>query len=194
MLNFVNRKMLNIFEKNNLNYDEELIKYALIIISRYTICILLSAIVAIKLNMLINFLVFLINFYFLRIHFGGFHFESNNKCLILSVLILVVFPYTSTQLLISRKVIIIISIILSILLYEIGPRETKNKKLELSEIKYHLKKGMKILFLDICLILIISNVVIVNAIFFSVVLEFINVIIPFIFCKKKSLNLKRLNS
>lgn len=122
------------------------------LLSSFAIC----CIVAILLNMFLEFIIFTVIFIVLRTFAGGVHLEKFTSCLFCSVSVqtLVLFLYNSIKAPISISWVLIL--VCSIALVNNSPVESENKELSLSE-KRLLKKTTKKIILSIILFSIMCS-------------------------------------
>lgn len=193
MIELIVNKIMLYFETYNIKYDYELIKYALRVVFRYITFFVLIFPISIYLGIIDSFFIFFICFYFLRIHFGGFHFENNSKCLVFSIAIMSFFPYINKYIYLSKSQLLIITLFLIGCFKIIGPIDNKKKRISLNEKNHHKKMGMIILFFYFFIIGVIKGNY-GQIIFLSITLELICIIIPYIilFFKRKKLIISKM--
>lgn len=177
-MKFIENYIFDFFDKHDLNYDQELIHYSIIMIVRYITCIVPALIVSLHYNVFCYFLIFLISFYCLRIHFGGIHFKNNYLCAIASISLLVIFPILNNFVFFSKLQIFTIHGILICLFSFLKPQDNDKKRISNASSQYHKKKGMIYLYLYLFL-MIFLNTDTSQIILFSVVLEFISMLIAY---------------
>lgn len=180
MIDLIIQKVIFHFEKYNMEYDNELVQYALKIIIKYTIFFILIFPLSIYLNIFDSFLIFLICFYLLRIHFGGFHFQNNITCLLFSIVVMLFFPYINKYIFLSRDILILITLFSICCFKKIGPIDNEKKRITLNEKKHHGQIGI-IILIFYCFILIIVKESYGQIILLSIILELICILIPYIF-------------
>lgn len=179
MIELLINKIILYFEKYNMIYDNELVQYALRIIIRYSVFFIFIFPLSIYIGILDSFLIFLICFYCLRIHFGGFHFKNNQMCLLFSIAIMLFFPYINKYIFLQRTQLLVITLFLICCFIIIGPIDNKKKRISLNEKKHHKKIGIIILILY-CLIIGIIKENYAQIVLLSIVFELICIMIPYI--------------
>ena len=137
---------------------------------------MICCIVAIILNMILEFAIFTVIFVVLRTYAGGVHLERFSSCLICSVgvqtLILSINDLLEVSLFVSWALILICSI----LVIKNAPVESENKKLSLSERK-SLKRITKKVVFSVIFFTIICSLLGTDRIVFLIALVFIAVLI-----------------
>lgn len=170
--------IFKLFDKNNLSYDPELIRYSIVIILRYSICILPALIIAIYFNVFNYFCLFTISFYILRIHFGGIHLKSHLLCTITSIVLLSTIPILSNWLEISKQSIIVIFLLMFFIYLMIDPQDNENKRNSIQSTKYHKKIGIFFLIVFFLIILYLKKEY-AQIIMLSTLLELICILISY---------------
>lgn len=179
----IEKYIFSLFDKNNLSYDPELIRYSIVIIVRYSTCILPALIIALIFNVLSYFCLFTIIFYILRINFGGVHLKNNLLCSITSIILLSGIPIINKWIQISKQNIVIVFIILFLLYLIINPQDNENKKNSIQSTMFHKKIGMVYLLIFFIILLCLKQDL-SQIILFGTLLEFICIMISY---KKKIL-------
>lgn len=177
----IEKYIFSLFDKNSLSYDPELIRYSIVIIIRYSMCILPALVIVLVFNVFSYYCLFIITFYILRKNFGGIHLKSNLLCMITSILILSGIPIINKWIKISKPNIVILFIILFLLYFLINPQDNENKKNSKQSTIYHKKLGLVYLLIFFIILLCLKQDL-SQIILLSALLEFICVMLSY---KKK---------
>ncbi|WP_317368864.1 accessory gene regulator B family protein [uncultured Tyzzerella sp.] len=150
-------KIINIFIHKNLIAEEEKELYicGLEQIILYIVNIVTMIILGITFKLVLETILFILTYIYIRIYAGGYHCRTPLKCYIFSVLMLVVVLSTlKGQALRNPLIITVISIISSIIILSLAPIEDENKPLDEIEIKVYEKRTTRNLLIVLSLLLL----------------------------------------
>lgn len=147
----------NLLLKQSITDEErELYAYGFFSMLSFIICLILASFFGILLHCFLESIVFYIAFQFIRRYAGGYHASSEKTCEILST-----FSIFSSILLVKvsnyyefQTILLIISVVLSIVIFFISPLDTPAKPLSEEQIKQYRKKTRIILITIVTVTLI----------------------------------------
>ncbi len=157
-------KIINIFIHKNLIAEEEKELYicGLEQIILYIVNIVTMIILGITFKLVLETILFILTYIYIRIYAGGYHCRTPLKCYIFSVLMLVVVISTlKGQALRNPLIITVISIISSIIILYLAPVEDKNKPLDEIEIEVYTKRTIRnliVVLIVLCITLIFNKI------------------------------------
>lgn len=142
---------------SNHNVEKEVIVYGLNSAIEQGICFILFIVLGCFFRLLIESIVFIVSFTFIRIYAGGYHCKKNTNCYLSSSVVvfcvLMIIKYFPVE---YRAMTGGILVILSILvLYTYAPIETKSKPLDEIEYKFYRKKTLFNLKAECAMVMII---------------------------------------
>lgn len=133
-------------------------------------------VVALMLNMILEFIIFTAIFMLLRTYAGGVHLEKFISCLICSVCVQTLILIINDLLKVSLSISWVLILICSILVIKNAPVESENKELSLCEKKSLKRITVKVVF-GIIFFTIICSLLGIDRIVFLIALVFIAVMI-----------------
>lgn len=173
----MNKKIYYFLIKNDINIDEDLFYYGWSIFMHYSIYLILTFLLSIYLNCCKLTIIFLLLYIPLRKYIGGFHFSNNVLCILFSIMVSLIFPYMSMNLIINFKVAILLELFLLIETIFIAPIDHINKRLTMTQIQMYKRKSILIEFIYICFSMI-SHIClfneIINILFFVILVNMIS--------------------
>jgi len=184
LINYIQSKLKCFLINKGIAFDPTLFDYSIVIITRYTSCIVIALIGSYILNTTNIFLCFIPTFYLLRIHFGGLHLNSNFACLVFSIAMFLAIPFLIkciyTLISISISFMLISSLVYIVFFYINCPIDHENKRLNIKEKKYHKKRGILNTIIIMSLYIILPYEISVS-LFFAVTFEMLNCLIAKIY-------------
>lgn len=175
-------KIYDFILKQDVKIEYDVFSYGYSTVKTYFFFLIFVIPICIYTNMIIETLLFLLVYISLRKNLGGFHFNNQIICFIISVFISILVPLLSNKIgeisIIVRITIVILSYII---INKIGVVDHKNKKLNEKEKEFYFKRVNSILFIYYSFIVIIYPLVNYNygnVIILTLILIDFNLIIP----------------
>jgi accessory gene regulator B len=180
----MNKIIFNILKKNNIDIAEDLYHYGWSIFVHYLFYLIITLSIAVYYHCVFQTIIFLFLYIPLRKYIGGFHFSNNIVCILISTTVSIIPVLLSRYYNINIWIIILTSIILIIETILIAPIDHPNKRLNDKQLKLYKKTS---LFIEIIYIGVIGLAKIYT---FSTILNFIFLLISFLYVALVSLILK----
>lgn len=127
------------------NYNKEIVKFGYLLMMEYAIFCGVSLGIAISRGMIIEYIIILLTYFFIRSYAGGVHMKSYLECLICSCILIYVIFWLIENLYISTEATMIGIVVVSAILGWMGPVECKERKIEQVQFKIlerHLRKNL----------------------------------------------------
>lgn len=136
-------KLYLVFQKNCVDIAKDDFVYGLTNLIHWLVFIMMLIPITLYLNILVESCLFYIFYSRLRKYTGGIHMEKNILCIASSLIISVIIPILSKNLIISSLLVVIISYTITIMfIFFHKSIQHKNKPLSEEEITYYTKKAM----------------------------------------------------
>lgn len=133
--------------------DYAIYKYGLQTGMETSLCVIVSAFIAVKLDAFLEYLVFVIMFFPLRAYMGGIHMKRFCSCFLCSCIVITVGLYLSTQFTFDGKILVLPICLLMFINQKLAYLTTK-KGSDTAEIEFYALQRRKIFkLLCICLLL-----------------------------------------
>ncbi|MBQ4060045.1 MAG: accessory gene regulator B family protein [Lachnospiraceae bacterium] len=132
--------------------DYAIYKYGLQTGMETSLCVIVSAFIAVKLDAFLEYLVFVIMFFPLRAYMGGIHMKRFCSCFLCSCIVITVGLYLSTQFTFSGKILVLPICSLMYINHKLAYVTTK-KDSNVEDIEFYALQRRKIItLLCICLL------------------------------------------
>ena len=141
----IKNKIRSILKNNNVFIDNDIFDYGFTILVTYLMYLLFIIPIALILSELFEVLLFIILFIPLRRYIGGFHFNNQYYCFIVSITLALILPYIVIRIVLPLSAIITIVIFTYIITYKIGVIDHYNKVLNEKEKHLYQKKSFYII-------------------------------------------------
>lgn len=158
--------------------EYDILEYGIKVLFKYLLVIIVTSIFSFINHTIIETVVFLISFLFLRKYAGGFHFKSNLLCIIASIVVTTLIPYVSV-LMDFNFILQFFSCVISLLIVSLlSPQDCENKRISTKDKKKYKQKSLVVLFVEMifCLSISIINSNICSAVILSIILNAISLI------------------
>ena len=164
--------------------DADLYEYSFNILKSYIFFIIIIVIANIFTKKFETTIVFLIIFISLRKYCGGFHFNRKSTCFIFSIILTLLVPIISSQILISNQyIILLLQLFISVILIFFPIIEIPQKNLSYIEKKYYKLRSIKILiilFMINCVCLLFDFYKISIIFLISILITFLSVLFGYL--------------
>lgn len=134
MIQGISNWLLKIYKsKSSLDYDDEIFLYGIEVMATSLVNILLLLLIGILSGTINQAIVYFVSYAFLRKFIGGYHCDSNFKCITFNVSKYVFFIWLYPHVEISKIIMISVIIISLILILYKAPYEHKNRSINENE-------------------------------------------------------------
>lgn len=111
--------------------------------------LIITLLISIWLHNTLEYVIFLLFFWPLRIYAGGYHAKTSSRCLTISVISIFIILELNDKLILSQYVTFTITYLLAPIIYKVIPQENEKKKLDKMEYKMYRKRGRFILIIEV---------------------------------------------
>lgn len=132
----------DLMNKNDIKIDYDVFEYGWINAKHYLIFLMITLPFVIYFNIISEFFIFILLYLLLRRYIGGFHFQSNFICILVSIFISISIPLLSKNIQFSNLSIIIVILLLSFLTIKFVPIDHPNKRLSQKEKNLYKRKSI----------------------------------------------------
>lgn len=176
--------------QGNSYYNKEIVKFGFLLMREWFIFCGLGSLLALSLNMPIEYVIILLTYFFVRSYTGGAHMGSYLGCLVCSCTLIYIILWLAKNVSISIRFSVMVTVVVSAILAWMGPIECETRKIEHIQRKMldkRLKKNLFFLMVIVCCLYIIKKYLYIKVIGLSLVSILISCIIQkYILLKQKN--------
>lgn len=132
--------------QGNSYYNKEIVKFGFLLMREWFIFCGLGSLLALSLNMPIEYVIILLTYFFVRSYAGGAHMGSYLGCLVCSCTLIYIILWLAKNVSISIRFSVMVTVVVSAILAWMGPIECETRKIEHIQRKMLDKRLKKNLF------------------------------------------------